>query len=318
MPVTKYITAALFLLIGCAATAQQLSVQTTNSAGQSHSAGGLLLEDAVGALVVEGVNSSVIMYTPDFLQPDAGTTTSIPTVGNAKSTSSSAGIDNGGGSLSQGAFMLEFTVGEVSSISLQQQGNLLTQGILQPYNSTALPVTGLEFFARRNNSHEVQLTWKTIQEINNKGFFVERKKETDTSFVEIFFEKSKAVNGSSNFPIEYNYTDANDFTGRTYYRLKQQDIDGRYSLSVIRYVTGEPNKQIQLKAWPVPALNSFSVSVTGIEKDVLKIYDMNGRLVNSLMITPANPQQINYLKAGVYILQLLSDKNIYQRVVVQR
>ncbi|MBO9635112.1 MAG: T9SS type A sorting domain-containing protein, partial [Chitinophagaceae bacterium] len=318
MSIIKYTITALLLPVCSAATAQQLSIQTINNAGQTRSAAGILLEDAVGGLVAEAVNSTAIMYTPDFLQPEAGTTSSIPTTGNIKSTSGSAGIDNGGGSFLQGSLLLEFTVGEVSSISLQQQGNLLTQGILQPYTSTALPVTGLEFLANRINNREVRLNWKTIQEIDNKGFFIERKKDTDTGFVAISFERTKAVNGSSIFPIEYNYTDANDFTGRTYYRLKQQDIDGRYSFSAIRFVTGESNKSIQLKAWPVPATNTFTVSVTGIEKDIIQVIDLNGRLVKWFVIRAGFPQQINDLKAGVYILNLLTDKNINQRVIIQR
>jgi hypothetical protein len=216
--------------------------------------------------------------------------------------------------------MLEFTVGEAASLSLQQQGSLLTQGILQPYQLTAsgaLPVTGLDFTASRINSNVVRLNWKTVQEINNKGFFVERKKDTDTGFAMVAFESTKALNGTSIFPNEYTLTDANNFTGRTYYRLKQQDIDGRYTYSVIRWVTGEANKNIQLKAWPVPALSNFSVSLTGIEKDVVQVFDVSGRLVKSFTITAEKPQQVNDLKPGVYILKVLSDRNINQRVIVQ-
>ncbi|AXY72880.1 T9SS C-terminal target domain-containing protein [Paraflavitalea soli] len=257
------------------------------------------------------------MYTPDFLQPNAGTTTSIPTVGNAQTTSGSAGIDNGGGTLLKNALMLEFTVGEVASTSLQQTGGLLTQGILQPYTLTILPVTGLDLFASRVNSNEVRLTWKTVQEINNKGFFVERRKEIDTSFAVVAFESTKTPSSTSNFSNEYTLTDANNFTGRTYYRLKQQDIDGRFSYSVIRWVTGETNKSIHLKAWPVPAIDHFNVSLTGIEKDVVQVFDGSGRLVRSFMLTAANPQQVNDLMPGVYILKLVSDKNINQRVIVQ-
>ncbi|WP_166437299.1 T9SS type A sorting domain-containing protein [Niastella caeni] len=313
----KLKTVVLLLLVYGAASAQQLTPQTTNNAGQSRSAGGLLLEDAIGGLVAEAVNSTAIMYTPDFLQPDAGTTTTIPTVGNVQTTGGFAGIDNGGGTFLNGSIMLEYTVGEVASISLQQQSTLLTQGILQPYNSIALPVTGLDFTASRINSNEVRLNWKTVQEINNKGFFVERKKDTDTGFAMVAFENTKALNGTSIFPNEYAFTDANNFAGRTYYRLKQQDIDGRYTYSVIRWVAGEANKNIHLKAWPVPAINNFSVSLTGVEKDVIQVFDMGGRLVKSFTITGQSPQQVNDLKPGVYVLRLLSDRNINQRVIVQ-
>lgn len=317
MAAMKCRTVVLLLLVGTAASAQQLSVQTINSAGRSHSAGGVLLEDAVGGLAVASTNSLAILYTPDFLQPTAGTTTSIPTVGNVQLSGGFAGVDNGGGTLTKNTLLLEFTVGEVASISLQQPGHLLTQGILQPFTLTALPVMSLDLIASRINSNEVRLNWKTVQEINNKGFHIERKKDTDTGFVAVAFESTKALNGTSVFPNEYALTDVNNFTGRTYYRLKQQDIDGRYAYSVIRWVTGETNKSTQLKAWPVPAIHNFTVSLTGIEKDIVQVFDRSGSLVRSFNITAGNPLPVIGLKPGVYVLILSSDRNINQRVIVQ-
>jgi hypothetical protein len=62
MAVMKCNTVVLLLMICATASAQQLSVQTTNNAGQSRSAGGLLLEDAVGGLVAEAVFPRLATY----------------------------------------------------------------------------------------------------------------------------------------------------------------------------------------------------------------------------------------------------------------
>ena len=215
------------LLFYTAASSQQISPQTINAAGTSSSNGGVVLEDAVGGLVVSTISTPTFIYTQDFLQPDKGTTNIVPPV-NDVVLSSGSGLDNAGTTLTAGNAMIEFTVGEAASITLSNANNMLTQGILQPYTiGGALPITGLEFYAKRISNTQVQLDWKTLQEINNKGFHIERKKENENSFADMGFVSSNANGGNSNFPLQYQKLDNNNFSGITYYRLKQEDIDGR-------------------------------------------------------------------------------------------
>jgi hypothetical protein len=70
---------------------------------------------------------------------------------------------------------------------------------------------------------------------------------------------------------------SNYHPGNIAYRLKQEDVDGKYVYSVIRVVNGEAEKLVSLKAWPIPAPREFSVVLSGLDKDVVLIYDMNGR-----------------------------------------
>jgi type IX secretion system substrate protein len=181
-----------------------------------------------------------------------------------------------------------------------------------------LPVIGLEFFARRINSTQVKLNWRTLQEINNLGFYVERKKETDNDFHSTAFVNSKAWNGNSGMPLEYEKLDTNNFTGHTYYRLKQTDIDGKFIYSVIRMVGGETQKQIVLKAWPIPSAGDLNILVQGINKnETVELFDAGGKLIQRISVTDNNPEKINKLSAGVYILRLSTDTNISQRIIVQ-
>ena len=189
----------------------------------------------------------------------------------------------------------------------------LSSGIGSP-----LPVMGFEFFARRINPTQVKLNWKTIQEMNNLGFYVERKKETDNDFGPTAFVNSKAFNGNSSMPLEYEKIDTNNFKGHTYYRLKQVDRDGKFAYSVIRMVGSEADKQIVLKAWPVPSAGDVSIVVTGLNKnEMVEVYDASGKLIRRISVTDNIPEKIRQLSAGVYIVRLSSDKNISQQIIIQ-
>src|SRR6218665_1993425 len=149
------------LLLTKLAAAQQLSPQTVNAAGKSYNNGGIFLEDALGGLLVSAIATPTFMYTQDFLQPDAGSTNIIPPI-NDVVLSSGSGIDNAGTTFINGNAMIEFTVGEAASITLNSAGNMLTQGILQPYiTGPVLPVTGLELQAKRTGINTVLLNWTT-------------------------------------------------------------------------------------------------------------------------------------------------------------
>lgn len=308
----------LMLLFYSVTSGQQISPQTINAAGKSSSNGGVVLEDAVGGLVVSTITTATFMYTQDFLQPNVGTTNTAPYI-NDVLLSSGSGTDNAGTTFIAGNAMIEFTVGEPASITLTTANNMITQGILQPYaTGGSLPITGLEFYAKRISNTQVQLDWKTLQEINNKGFSIERKKENENSFAFMGFINSKANAGNSSFPLQYNKLDNNNFIGNTYYRLKQEDNDGKSAYSVIRIVKGDATKQLTMQIWPVPAVSFFNVSVNGLTKpDVLQIVDMNGRLVKSFTIQNQTQQQVNGLQAGTYFVKLASDIKVGQKVIVQ-
>lgn len=297
---------------------QQLSPHTINNAGQFRSAGGAQLEDALDGFAVSTIGTSTFIYTQDFLQPDKGSTTTIPQINNVI-LNSGAGIDNAGTTFINGNSMLEFTLGEVASITHSSANNVLTQGILQPFPvGVTLPVTGLEFYAKRLNNTTAHLEWKTLQEINNRGFHIERKKEIEGDFADIGFVSSNALGGNSSLPLSYVKADANAYTGNTYYRLKQEDIDGRITYSLIRIVKGDVSKQLTMQVWPVPSASSVNVLVGGLEKpDMLMVFDLSGKLIKQHIIQHNIQVQLNSLTPGTYILRLANTKDVAEKIVVQ-
>jgi hypothetical protein len=96
------------------------------------------------------------------------------------------------------------------------------------YNAP-LPVTYKEFTARKEATTDV-LDWTTGSEENNKQFNVERSANGE-EFTKIGTVASKAPNGTSQIDINYTFVDEKPMTGHNYYRLAQEDIDGKISYS---------------------------------------------------------------------------------------
>lgn len=305
------------LLIKASAAAQQQYPTAISAGGSSVSNGGLLLESSVGGLVVS--STSTFMYTQGFLQPDAGSTVVLPPV-NDVVLSGGYGLTNAGATLISGNIMVEFTTGEAASITLNTSGNILTQGLLQPYNSAAsLPVTGLDLLARRTDGKTVLLQWKTLQEVNNKGFHIERRFENENSFTTIGFLATAAVGGNSALPLNYQQNDnSNSFSGKTLYRIRQEDIDGRGSFSAIRMVDGNNSTIASIKVWPVPSAGPVNVLLKGIPTiDQLLLYDISGRLIHQQRVQNEVVTQIPKLAAGTYIIKIAGNKELIQQIIIQ-
>ncbi|HYE56592.1 MAG TPA: T9SS type A sorting domain-containing protein [Chitinophagaceae bacterium] len=226
--------------------------------------------------------------------------------------------NNGGQAGVVGSIHFEFNLGE-SFVTTIGTNTFITQGLLQPISATpaSLPVTGLQFTARRISEDKVQLNWRTVQEINNHGFSIERKRENENEFTTLNFVRSKALNGNSHLPLQYDAVDINNFKGISYYRLKQTDTDGKSAYSIVCIVNGTPSDRITLKAWPIPSRGDFTVTVGGIDKGILQLFDATGRMVRQVPITNGTQQKITGISPGTYMIRLAEHKHLVQVVLVQ-
>ena len=80
------------------------------------------------------------------------------------------------------------------------------------------------------NNGVALLNWSTANEINNKGFQVDREVLMAVNFIDIGF-----VNGKGNISnvSNYQFTDAKVLSGNNFYRLKQIDNDGQFVYSSV-------------------------------------------------------------------------------------
>lgn len=95
-----------------------------------------------------------------------------------------------------------------------------------------LPITLAALHVRLNpNGPGVLLEWQTISEVNNYGFFVQRRRGDVQQWMELPGSFVPG-HGTSTEPHFYSYVDtALTQTGLYYYRLRQQDLDGTSHLT---------------------------------------------------------------------------------------
>jgi hypothetical protein len=177
--------------------------------------------------------------------------------------------------------------------------------------TTPLQATLADFGGSRTATGMVNLHWKTLNEVNNDYFGIERS-DNGNDFVEIDTLNGK---GNSTETVHYSFTDegVTDYKGY-WYRLRQFDNDGGQSTSEVIYIL--PKGEIRLKTWPNPASDWIYLELQGtaeLENYVVRLSDAMGRSVKrqKLLLGGSSPQQaidVHALREGVYTLQLQDER----------
>jgi len=115
-----------------------------------------------------------------------------------------------------------------------------------------LPV-GMKYFDINYANKMVSLNWGTYFEVNNEGFEIQRSSDFDS------WEPIGFVNGNNNSKSteNFNFLDEAPLSGKSFYRLKQMDFDGRFSFSEIRKAFVK-SKSITIN--PNPTEGNLSIS----------------------------------------------------------
>jgi hypothetical protein len=175
-------------------------------------------------------------------------------------------------------------------------------------NNSLLPITLINFEGKRQDEETVLLTWKTAQEINNKGFEVEMS-ENGLAYQKIAFVESKKNNQvlTSNL---YQLTTNNPNDG--YYRLKQVDFSGEFSYSPVVFIEGVD----ALKVYPNPNKGAFTISIGKNKLDLpARLLNATGKEVWQGMQTEVRAMD---LPAGMYFLHTtVAGKTKVTKIVVQ-
>lgn len=129
-------------------------------------------------------------------------------------------------------------------------------------SAVVMPIELARFDAKAKGT-EVEVTWTTSSELNNDFFTIERSRDGRD------YEIAGVVEGAGNSEesLSYSYTDDSPFSGRSYYRLKQTDYDGKfeYFAPVMVEQDNVVTENIQLTVYPNPSLNQvITVVVEGL------------------------------------------------------
>lgn len=184
-------------------------------------------------------------------------------------------------------------------------------------NNSFLPVN-LASFVSSVNGNNIELKWSTESELNNSGFDIERKENSD--WKNIAFING---NGTTNNTSSYSFTDRNLQSGSYQYRLKQIDFNGNYEY---HYLTNEVNvgaadKFTLEQNYPNPFNPSTTINYS-LSKDgfvSLTVYDMLGREMKSLVkeFKTAGYYSVDFnastLTSGMYFYKLNANGFTYIR-----
>ena len=188
-----------------------------------------------------------------------------------------------------------------------------------------LPIELIQFTAKLINQSAVILNWITATEINNDYFIIEKTKN-GMDFSEVARLKGA---GNSSKIMYYSAIDEKPFQGKSFYRLKQVNIDGTNSFSQMEEINLSGENETFYTVFPNPSKGeNVKVSFGGYnsnEEVLVVLKDNLGReLFSTLVITDDSGKFItaidfeNRLPAGIYLIVGSSKNNIYSRKLVVR
>ena len=167
--------------------------------------------------------------------------------------------------------------------------------------SFALPVAMPDFFVKRKDRFYVEVSWYSLTETANHGFFIERRKAGEQHFERVGFVPSKAPGGTSASRIDYQFTDANAFDGISYYRIRQEDINGQAAISAVKAVDGLGTATASVLVWPNPAQHQLQIRIdgtAGMRQGFL--FDATGRTVRRFSVSSSTTVDISGIASGAY------------------
>lgn len=168
-------------------------------------------------------------------------------------------------------------------------------------NSTPLPLTFINFTAIAEKQR-AKLNWTTTEETNNKEFIISRSADGKN-----FREISRTAGAANTSGINnYVFYDEHPVAGNNFYRLQQQDIDGRITDAGIRMLQFfSRDKGVYL--FPNPVKSNLEIHFSAGVFQSLELYDLNGKMLQSLKISSGDQEKslnTGNLAAGIYFVRL--------------
>lgn len=200
-----------------------------------------------------------------------------------------------------------------------------------------LPVTFGSITAfKLENSNNVRIEWTTISEINNLGFYVQRKGDYDIDYITLNQDIIPGANTSLQ-THNYYYVDTTiSSSGNYYYRIKQVDHNALESFSNAIYFNFNPTAvrdfvnilKFELEQnYPNPfnPVTKINFSIPKESYVFLAVYDVYGRQVKLIYEGYKNPGKYTYefdaseLPSGVYYCKLSSkEQQLVKKMILLR
>ncbi|MEM7656678.1 MAG: M36 family metallopeptidase [Bacteroidota bacterium] len=192
------------------------------------------------------------------------------------------------------------------------EGDLVFERLAAPgviiLESSPFPVEWLDLELIPEVDH-FQLKWATASETNNAGFELQRSLSADFTFSQAISWVDGA--GNAQTAQQYLVLDEAVIPGQTYfYRLKQVDVNGRFSYSQVLSGRLLEEAGIDLRLFPNPSDGQVTVDLFSRKEEriTLSVLDPMGKVVAMREIAPSEARQqltldLSTLSPGVYLIR---------------
>lgn len=181
-------------------------------------------------------------------------------------------------------------------VNLPCIGDVTEGGTVQP-----LPVVMSALNARAVNNKMV-LSWTTYSERNHAGFSIARSADARTWEQLAWLPNTK---GNTEIQTNYTYTDQSPLNGNNYYKIIQQDNDGRTYQSNVVVIKNSDAPDIPYTIFPNPAKDRLTVQAAASQAFHYKLSNMMG-----MSITEGDSAggikdiDVRNLSTGLYLLRV--------------
>lgn len=169
---------------------------------------------------------------------------------------------------------------------------------------TVLPLTWLELKGFLDAESHTVINWKADEQ--QVASYTIEKSVNGAPFTAI-----GTVASAGNGEHAYHYREAKALAGTATYRIKQTDIDGRFTYSRILLITQDRDAWITLYPNPVKQLATLNITDQSLMNTGAVLVDGTGRLVQRIQIQQS-VTTINMARCspGVYTLKMQNGRNI--------
>ncbi len=191
------------------------------------------------------------------------------------------------------------------------------------YYVSPLPIELLSFTAQLKNN-VVELKWSTASETNNDFFTIERATDVE-HFETILTLDGKGTTKELN---HYSLKDSSPLYGRSYYRLKQTDFDGKFTYSEVKTIDYDGPEFATLTAFPSPLNDpTLNIKIEGLKEAgnvQLQILNLRGQKVFEKVIEIKTPGIITeeisrstFPSSGLYIIKAGETLYLTKKIVIE-
>ena len=181
------------------------------------------------------------------------------------------------------------------------------------YFEVTLPVTLHSYNATLQNTGAVKLQWQTASETDNKEFVISRSVDGQQ------FNVVGEVVGSGNTTIgsSYVFYDKKPVNGINYYRLEQQDFNGKITDLGVRVVNVSlaDNK---VEIYPNPTQDVVNVAFVAGLYNQIQLIDSNGKILKQISVdgsTMKTAISLSNLASGIYLIKLNGNVPLVKKII---